>query len=117
MDLGEFPVKGAHGPVHVHELAGLSNSRTRFDVARVRGLSRFVGRASDLRALNEALAQTATGNGQVVGVVAEAGTGKSRLCFEFLEQCRASGLQVIVARAVAHGRNIPRLFRDLPAGR
>jgi integrase len=32
--------------------------------------------------LEDALEQTAVGNGQVVGVVAEAGTGKSRLCFE-----------------------------------
>jgi len=40
-------------------------------------------------------------------VVAEAGTGKSRLCFEFLERCRARGMSVYEGRAVAHGRNIP----------
>ena len=40
-------------------------------------------------------------------MVAEAGTGKSRLCFEFLERCRARGMRVYEGRAVAHGRNIP----------
>ena len=40
-------------------------------------------------------------------MVAEAGTGKSRLCFEFLERCRARGMQVYEGHAVAHGRNIP----------
>src|SRR6185369_8603118 len=55
----------------------------------------------------DALEQTAAGNGQVIGVVAEAGTGKSRLCFEFLERCRAKGMRVFEGRAVAHGRNIP----------
>jgi len=108
-DLGEFRVKGAGEPVHVHRLVGLGESRTRFDVSRARGLSRFVGRAADLRTLEDALEQSAAGNGQVVGVVAEAGTGKSRLCFEFLEQCRARGMPVFEGRAVAHGKNIPLL--------
>ena len=106
-DLGEFRVKGVADPVRVHRLAGVGASRTRFDIARARGLSRFVGRAADLRTLEDALEQTAAGNGQVVGVVAEAGTGKSRLCFEFLERCRARGMRVYEGRAVAHGRNIP----------
>ena len=35
-------------------------------------------------------ARASTGSGQVVGVVAEAGVGKSRLCFEFAERCRAA---------------------------
>jgi len=50
-----------------------------------------------------------SGSGQVVGVVADAGTGKSRLCFEFLERCRAQGLRVYEGRGVAHGRNLPLL--------
>jgi len=106
-DLGEFRVKGVAAPMHVHRLDGIGGARTRLDVARSRGLSRFVGRASDLRTLEDALEQTAAGNGQVIGVVAEAGTGKSRLCFEFLERCRERGMRVFEGRAVAHGRNIP----------
>ena len=106
-DLGEFRVKGVAEPVRVQRLAGLGAARTRFDISRARGLSRFVGRTSDIRTLDDALEQTAAGNGQVVGVVAEAGTGKSRLCFEFLERCRARGMRVFEGRAVAHGKNIP----------
>jgi adenylate cyclase len=108
-DLGDFRVKGVTDAVRVHRLAGLGASRTRFDISRARGLSRFVGRAADLRTLEDAVAQKAAGNGQVVGVVAEAGTGKSRLCFEFLERCRARGMSVYEGRAVAHGKNIPLL--------
>jgi adenylate cyclase len=106
-DLGEFRVKGVTEPVRVHRLTGLGAARTRFDISRARGLSRFVGRAADMRTLEDALEQTSAGNGQVVGVVADAGTGKSRLCFEFLERCRARGMRVFEARAVAHGKNIP----------
>ncbi len=108
-DLGAFRVKGVGEPVRVHRLAGIGAARTRFDISRARGLSRFVGRAADLRTLEDALEQTSAGNGQVVGVVAEAGTGKSRLCFELLERCRARGLSVFEGRAVAHGKNIPLL--------
>ena len=108
-DLGEFQIKGATAAVHVYRLNDIGTSRSRFDISRNRGLSRFVGRAADLRTLEDALTQAATGNGQVVGVVADAGTGKSRLCFEFLERCRKQGLQVFEAHAVAHGRNIPLL--------
>ncbi|MEN8183047.1 MAG: AAA family ATPase, partial [Myxococcota bacterium] len=108
-DLGPTPVKGRKEPIGVHVLEGVGAHRTRFDVSRARGLSRFVGRADEMATLEAALARSKEGNGQVLGVVAEAGTGKSRLCFEFVEGCRASGLQVLEGRGVAHGRNIPLL--------
>ena len=58
-DLGDFRVKGVAAPVRVHRLAALGSARTRFDVARARGLTRFVGRDADLRTLEDALEQTA----------------------------------------------------------
>ena len=84
-------------------------TRTRFDVSRARGLSHLVGRDADLKTLREAVAQADAGDGQVIGLVAEAGAGKSRLCFEFLEGCRAQGIPVFEGRAVSHGRNVPLL--------
>jgi len=116
-DLGEFPVKGLDAPARVHQLEGIGALRTRFDVSRARGLTRFVGRDGDMTTLEAAFAQSSSGNGQVVGVVAPAGTGKSRLCFEFLERCRSRGIPVIEGHALSHGKNIPFLpmlevFRD-----
>ena len=84
-------------------------TQTRFDVSRARGLSHLVGRSGDLKVLQDALRQADGGDGQVIGVVAEPGAGKSRLCFEFLEFCRAEGVPVYEGRAVSHGRNIPLL--------
>ncbi len=106
-DLGAAQVKGASEPVWVFELEGIGEVRSRFDLARARGLTRFVGRDDDMAVLEQALAQARAGNGQVVGVVAEAGGGKSRLCFEFVERCRARGLTVLQGSAAAHGRNVP----------
>jgi class 3 adenylate cyclase len=108
-DLGEFRVKGLREPVRVHRLLGPGRARTRFDVSRARGLTRFVGRDADMRMLEDALAQAQAGTGQVVGVVAEAGTGKSRLCHELAERCRARGITVNFGRALAHGKHIPYL--------
>ena len=83
--------------------------RTHLDRARSRGLSTFVGRDRDTAVLEAGLERARTGNGQVVGVVAEAGTGKSRLCAEFLDGCRARGIPVLEGRGVAHGKSIPML--------
>ena len=65
--------------------------RTRLDVSRARGFSRSSAAQSEMAALEAALERAIAGNGQVVGVVAEPGTGKSRLCYEFAERCRARG--------------------------
>src|SRR5213079_2860002 len=108
-DLGPFRVKGVVEPVNVFVLRGLGAARTRFDVSRSRGLTRFVGRDADMATLEAALEQAQAGHGQVVGVVAEAGTGKSRLCFEFAQRCRAREIPVYDAHGVAHGKAIPLL--------
>mgnify|MGYP000434843223 CR=1 FL=1 len=108
-DLGVFRVKGISEPVGVHRLLGPGRLRTRFDASRSRGLTRFVGRSADMGTLEDALAQAQAGTAQVVGVVAEAGTGKSRLCHEFSERCRGRGITVNVGRALAHGKHIPYL--------
>jgi adenylate cyclase len=57
--------------------------------------------------LEGALARAIDGQAQVVGVVAEAGTGKSRLCGELGDRCRERGLRVHEARGVSHGKLLP----------
>jgi adenylate cyclase len=106
-DLGEFEVKGASEPLRVYELAGVGSARGRLDVAEQRGFSRFVGRATEMAELDAALARALDGEGQVIGIVGEAGVGKSRLCHEFAERCRARGIDVYEAQCQAHGQAVP----------
>ncbi len=108
-DLGPMKIKGATDPVRVFELAGMGSRRTRLEVARAGGLTRFVGRDDEMHVLEAALARARAGNGQVIGVVAEAGTGKSRLCWEFAAYCRAAGMRVIEGRCAPYGKNVPLL--------
>jgi len=106
-DLGKLVVKGTQAPVRVYELMGVGTFRTSLEVSRARGFSRFVGRDDETASLEAALGRAMAGNAQVVGVVADAGVGKSRLCYEFAEQCRSKGIAVYEAHAVAHGKAIP----------
>jgi class 3 adenylate cyclase len=82
--LGPVPVKGLTEPVEVFELVGASATRRRLQAAAARGLTRFVGRDTELAALTQALARAEAGHDQVVALVGEAGVGKSRLIYEFV---------------------------------
>ena len=106
-DLGEFAVKGVAEPVRVFELERASALHTRIEVAAAQGLSRFVGRVEEMSELEHAWERAAAGDGQVVGVVGEAGVGKSRLCYEFAERCRTRGVDVYQAHALAHAKSVP----------
>ena len=106
-DLGQFEIKGASQPVGVFELAGVGAARSRLDLSRERGFSRFVGRDEEMAVLEEALERAERGEGAAVGIVAEPGVGKSRLCHEFAERCRERGIEVFECQAQAHGRAIP----------
>ena len=105
--LGDFTIKGASEPIGAFVLKGTGAIRTRLDLSRARGFSGFVGRASEMTTLDAALEKSLAGNGQVVGVVGEAGVGKSRLCYELVEKCRARGIVVAESHCVAHGKLVP----------
>jgi class 3 adenylate cyclase/tetratricopeptide (TPR) repeat protein len=106
-ELGPFSVKGVRDRVRVYELEGAGPLRTRLDLSRARGLSRFVGREKETAALEAALRAAVEGHGGVLGIVADAGVGKSRLCYEFIERIRARGVAVHQGHCVPHGRMVP----------
>jgi hypothetical protein len=81
--LGKFEVKGKEAPQEAFELIETAEVATRIEAARARGLTRFVGRRNSMASLMDAYDKAKTGSGQVVGIVGEAGVGKSRILFEF----------------------------------
>jgi class 3 adenylate cyclase/tetratricopeptide (TPR) repeat protein len=57
-DLGRSKPKGVVAPVGFAELEGVGALRTRFEVSRARGFSRFVGREAEMEILEQALARS-----------------------------------------------------------
>jgi class 3 adenylate cyclase/tetratricopeptide (TPR) repeat protein len=107
--LGSMPIKGLPDPAEVYEVTGAGPVRTRLQAAAARGLTRFVGRRSELETLHQALERAGAGHGQVVGVVGEPGVGKSRLFYEFAHSHRTTGWLILESSSVAYGRATPYL--------
>jgi class 3 adenylate cyclase/tetratricopeptide (TPR) repeat protein len=107
--LGPVPVKGRSDPVEVFEISGMGPARSRLQAAARHGLTRFVGRDAETEVLRRSLDQAASGHGQVVAIVGEAGVGKSRLHWEFTRSHHADGWLVLRSRSVAYARGTPYL--------
>jgi class 3 adenylate cyclase/tetratricopeptide (TPR) repeat protein len=103
--LGPMAVKGMSHPVVVYELIGPGPMRARLDVAAARGLTPFVGREAQLELLRAVIARAATGQGQVVAMVGEAGVGKSRLLAELLRSDLPDGWRALRSRSVSYGKS------------
>jgi class 3 adenylate cyclase/tetratricopeptide (TPR) repeat protein len=101
--LGPTRVKGVTEPVNVYEVTGLGPLRTRLQRSAGRGLTKFVGREREMDALAHAGDRAKSDHGQIVAAMAEAGTGKSRLFFEFKAK-NQSGWMVLETFSVSHGK-------------
>ena len=101
--LGQTQIKGVAESLNIYEVQGVGPLRTRLQVSARRGLTRFVGRQSEMEQLQQALTQAKAGHGQIVGVMGEPGLGKSRLFYEF-KLLSLSGCLVLEAYSVSHGK-------------
>jgi serine kinase of HPr protein (carbohydrate metabolism regulator) len=90
--------------------------RRRWQAAAARGLTRFVGRQTELEVLQHALARAEAGHGHIVAIVGEAGVGKSRLMYECVHwrDCVGAGRSPFPATASAEGAqlNVPPSLRE-----
>lgn len=102
--LGATQIKGIPEPLAVYEVLRPGALRTRLQVSQRRGLARFVGRQTELAQLHGALDRAKAGSGQIVGVVGEAGVGKSRLFHEF-KALSQRGCMVLETFSVSHGKS------------
>jgi class 3 adenylate cyclase len=101
-DYGLHDLKGKSGKVDVMSVAGFK--RTRMAPSRKR--AGFVGRHEELGILMAAVERVKDGQSSVVGIRAEAGSGKTRLLEEFSNRVDET-IQWLEGRAYAYGENIP----------
>jgi class 3 adenylate cyclase/tetratricopeptide (TPR) repeat protein len=106
-ETGTFDIKGIANAVPAYELLGAGSSHSLLDAPTSMSASRFVGRTEELTALEVAFEHVWEGSGQVVGVVCEAGVGKTRLCYEFARRCRERDVEVFEGHALSHSQRIP----------
>jgi predicted ATPase/class 3 adenylate cyclase len=102
--LGPMPVKGVPTPVEVYEVVGVTTVRSRLQATAARGLTRFVGRDSEIDQLRQTMERAKTAHGQVVAVVGEPGVGKSRLFWEFTHSHRTQGWLIVESSSVSYGK-------------
>ena len=102
-DLGSREVKGVSEPINVYEVVGIGALHGHFQLAERRGLTKFVGREREVAELKRTLELARGGHGQIVAAVAEAGTGKSRLVYEF-KAMLPGDCKVLEAYSVSHGK-------------
>jgi predicted ATPase len=81
--------------------------QTRFEAAKIQGLTAFTGREQELATLYACLDKTLAGKGQFVTVLGEAGLGKSRLTHEFRHSLNRSAITVLQGRCQSYGKSIP----------
>jgi class 3 adenylate cyclase/ABC-type dipeptide/oligopeptide/nickel transport system ATPase component len=104
--LGKVPVKGKEEFQEAYELLMPSEVKTRIEAAAVAGLTKFVGRMREMEALLEALEKVRSGSGQVVGIVGEAGVGKSRIIFEMRKVLPKEEYGYLEGRCLHYGDSI-----------
>ena len=105
--LPPIEVKGKTEPVSIYKVVGTLPRRSPIVSRGERTLSPFVGRERELATLEALFAQVASGQGQVVGIVAEAGGGKSRLLYEFQHRLHEKRVTYLEGRCVSYGSTIP----------
>ncbi|PWT73916.1 MAG: hypothetical protein C5B46_04860, partial [Proteobacteria bacterium] len=101
---GPTTVKGLSEPVDVYQLTAIEPTHTRFQASATRGLTRFVGRSTELAQMFAALERAKNGHGELVALVGEPGVGKSRLVWEFTHSQHARAFRVLETGSVSYGR-------------
>jgi class 3 adenylate cyclase/tetratricopeptide (TPR) repeat protein len=103
--LGPTPIRGLPEPIELFRPVRVTGQRTRFELARTRGLTALVGRRTELGLLEERFAAAASGRGRAVLIAADAGLGKSRLVEELRQ--RTEGHRWIAAGGSPYHQGTP----------
>jgi class 3 adenylate cyclase/tetratricopeptide (TPR) repeat protein len=104
--VGPFEVRGKSEPVTAYEILGRSEITTALGVAEARGLTPLVGRQQEVLQLADCFARVRDGSPQVVTIVGDAGSGKSRLIFE-CKQSLAAEVAFFEGRCSALKQKVP----------
>ncbi|MGO4524148.1 adenylate/guanylate cyclase domain-containing protein [Microvirga sp. 2MCAF35] len=104
--IGRRSIRGLQHEISVYELSGFrpSSSETLFTDPN---LTLFQAREREMADLEASFQTALRGESHIVGICGSAGSGKSRLCYEFAQRCRRDRIPVIEVRAQPYGKAAP----------
>jgi len=88
--LGAQYLKGFDDPVEAWRVAGFEHGGGRFERSAKAGLGRFVGRVAEIERIYNTWVRAVKGDSVILHVTGDAGIGKSRLVYEFLDNHQES---------------------------
>ena len=104
--MGEHVLKGIAKPTPIFSLVALRPIATA-SLGERAWATHFRGRDRQFELLKDSLRETEAGQTRVVGITAEPGAGKSRLCHEFGKWCREQGIPVCEVGVQLYGHATP----------
>lgn len=104
--MGLKQLKGVPEEVEIFNLVALKPQYASHHFHQAR-LTPLRGREKELTTLQLAQRLTDAGDAQVIGLTGGPGAGKSRLCYEFAQWCRARSIPVYEVRAQLYGSATP----------
>jgi len=104
--IGKTEVKGKEEPQDIYELIKASEVVSRIDESIAKGLTPFVGRKNSMPTLMEVYDKVKGGSGQVVGIVGEAGVGKTRLVLEMRNRLPENEYTYLEGQCLQYGGSI-----------
>jgi class 3 adenylate cyclase/tetratricopeptide (TPR) repeat protein len=110
--LGSLPllqIKGKEAPVQAFRLLSIGLLQSEQAVLGGMARSPFVGRQREMAILEEMRERAEGGEGQVVGIAAEAGAGKSRLIYEFQRRLWERPVLFLAGRCISYASGVPYL--------
>ncbi len=114
--LGPITLKGKAEPVETYELAGLGGGAAP-RLPEPQYALPMVGREAELAAARSRLAMTLANRGQIIGITAEAGMGKSRLAAEIIKIASEYGMYGYGGACLSYGTKSNYLvWRDILRG-
>ncbi len=100
-------LKGKTDPIVAYHVLAASAVAGPMAIAEARGLTPLVGRREELAQLLACYARLSGQLGQVVAVVGPAGSGKSRLLYEFTQRLAGTPIALFEARCSAMMQSVP----------
>jgi len=104
--IGEIEIKGKKELQKAFKLIKTGTVGTRIGASVAKGLTRFVGRKNSIDTLIGVFEKIKSGSGQIVGIVGEAGVGKSRLLLEMRNMFPQDEFEYLEGRCLQYGGSI-----------